>query len=184
MLETFASAGAEIALLNSGSLRLNQNVAAQTPLTRQIVEETFAYPVVMRLTELEGATVQAMLDRSVQDWSGGGHWLQVAGLAYRHDIDSNAALDAVVLTDEGPVALDPKRRYRVVLTDFLLDTSGNQDGYTMLGPDSIVEVEPNGSHLEVIVRDQLRAAGDQGIAPEVEGRICSSDRPEGPCLVP
>lgn len=183
MVETFAEDGAEIALLNSGSLRLNQNIAAGTSLTRQIVEETFAYPVVMRLTELDGATIQAMLERSVEDWSGGGHWLQVAGLAYRHDVDAGSARDAVVLGAEGPLALDPAHRYRVVLTDFLLDPSGNQDGYTMLSPELVIEAEANGSHLEDVVRTALAAAGDAGIAPEVEGRICSSDRPEQPCLL-
>src|SRR5690606_39264133 len=47
MLDTFADDGAEIAFVNSGSLRLNQDVRAGTAITRRIVEETFAYPAPM-----------------------------------------------------------------------------------------------------------------------------------------
>ena len=163
---------------------MNQDISPGTELTRQIVEETFAYSVDMRLIEIDGATLQAVLDRSVSDWSGGGHWLQIAGFAYRHDVEAGRALDPVLLGEGAPTPIDPARRYRVATTNYLLDASGNQDGYAMLSADMIVDSPRNGTKLETVVLDALAAAGDAGIAPVFEGRICSSDRPDQPCLVP
>jgi hypothetical protein len=66
----------------------------------------------------------------------------------------------------------------------LLDPSGGQDGYSMLSPDMALDSPRNGTDLKQVVLDALAAAGPAGIAPKIEGRICSSDRPDGPCLVP
>lgn len=184
MLEAFAADKAELALVNSGSLRLNQDISAGTKITRQIVEETFAYPMPMRLIEVDGATLQKVLNHSITDWTGSGHWLQIAGWAYRHDVAAHTATGAVWLSSKGPKPLEPKRRYRVVVNDFLLDPSGGQDGYTMLSAKMVLKSPRNGTDLKQVVLDTLAAAGAAGIGPQVEGRICSSDRPEGPCLVP
>lgn len=184
MRETFAADKAELAFVNSGSLRLNQDISAGTAITRQIVEETFAYPMPMRLIEVDGATLQAVLDHSIEKWTGAGHWLQISGWAYRHDVDAQRASDVVWLSEAGPQPLDPKRRYRVVTIDFLLDPNRGQDGYSMLSPDMAIDSPRNGTDLKQVVLDALAAAGPAGIAPKVEGRICSSDRPDGPCLVP
>lgn len=184
MLESFAEDGAELALINAGSLRLNQDIGAGTPITRQIVEETFAYATTMQLIEVDGATLQAVLDRAVENWRGSGHWLQIAGWAFRHDVEAGRARDPVWLSEEGPQALEPDRRYRVVVTDFLLDPDKGQDGYTMLSRAMIVPSSPAQADIKAVVIQALAAAGEAGIAPQVEGRICSSDRTEQPCLVP
>lgn len=182
MLDTYADDGAELAFVNSGSLRLNQDISAGTAITRQIVEETFAYPAPMQLIEVDGATLQAVLDHAVEDWTGSGHWLQIAGWAYRHDVTAGTASGVVWLSPDGAQALDPARKYRVVTTDYLLDPSGGQDGYTMLSQSMAVDSPHNGTDLEQVVLTTLEAAGEAGIGPEVEGRICSSDRPDAPCL--
>jgi 2',3'-cyclic-nucleotide 2'-phosphodiesterase (5'-nucleotidase family) len=184
MLETFAVDNAELAFVNSGSLRLNQDISAGTMITRQIIEETFAYPMPMKLIEVDGATLQKVLDHSISDWTGTGHWLQIAGWAYRHDVTAHTATGAVWLSPEGPKPLEPQRRYRVVVNEFLLDPDGGQDGYVMLSPNMVIDSPRNGTDLKQVVLDALTAAGPAGIGPIVEGRICSSDRPDGPCLVP
>ena len=184
MIETFAADKAELAFLNSGSLRLNQDIGAGTMITRQIIEETFAYPMPMQLIEVDGATLQNVLDHSISDWTGTGHWLQIAGWAYRHDVTAHTATSPVWLSPAGAKPLDPRRRYRVVVNEFLLDPDGGQDGYTMLSQKMIVNSPRNGTDLKQVVLDALAAAGSAGIGPQIEGRICSSDRPDGPCLVP
>ncbi|PRP96548.1 Trifunctional nucleotide phosphoesterase protein YfkN precursor [Enhygromyxa salina] len=180
MLATFPEA--DLAILNSGSLRLNQDIAAGTEITRRIVEETFAYPISMQLIEIDGATLQQVLDRSVENWSAAGHWLQIAGLAYRHDVGAQTATGAVLLPDRE--AIEPKRKYRVVATEFLLGITpgSDQDGYLMLKPSMKVEHANNGADLVERVVAALTAAGDAGIAPVFEGRICSSDRADQVCL--
>lgn len=184
MLASFAEDNAELAFLNSGSLRLNQDISAGTMITRQIIEETFAYPMPMKLIEVDGATLQQVLNHSISDWTGTGHWLQIAGWAYRHDVVAHTATNPVWLSPAGPQPLDPKRRYRVVVNEFLLDPDGGQDGYVMLSAAMVIDSPRNGTDLKQVVLDSLAAAGPAGIGPQVEGRICSSDRPDGPCLVP
>jgi 2',3'-cyclic-nucleotide 2'-phosphodiesterase (5'-nucleotidase family) len=182
----FADDKPDLAILNSGTLRLNQNVAAGTSLARQIVEETFAYPAPMYLIEIDGKTLQQVLDHAMTGWTGSGHWLQVAGIAFRHDVEAGTASNGVVLRGAATEAIDPKRNYRVVAPQFILDPSmGNQDGYTMLSMKQVVKkCKANGTDLKAKVLDALTAAGTAGISPQLVGRICSSDRPSAPCLVP
>ncbi|MFK7928453.1 MAG: bifunctional UDP-sugar hydrolase/5'-nucleotidase [Myxococcota bacterium] len=182
MVDSFPDAN--IAFINSGALRLNQNIPKNTPITRQIVEELLIYGGEMHHVQVSGATLRAVLERSVQDWTGQGHWLQVSGIAFEHAPDTNGVGRVVVLTPDGPVALDPKTMYDVVTVRFLLDKSmGNQDGYTMLSMDQVVEDPNNGKTLKDKVFAALEAAGSSGVGPVVDGRICNvgqSDR----CQVP
>jgi 5'-nucleotidase len=182
----FAADKPDLAILNSGTLRLNQNVAAGTSLTRQIVEETFAYPAPMYLIEIDGKTLQQVLDHAITGWTGSGHWLQVAGIAFRHDVQAGTASSVVLLRGAATEPIQPKRKYRVVAPQFVLDASmGNQDGYTMLSMKQVVKkAKANGTDLKAEVLDVLTAAGTAGISPQLVGRICSSDRPSGACLVP
>ena len=182
MLDTYRAEGAQVAFVNSGALRMNQDVAAGTPLSRRIVEEIFAYPAGMQLIEIDAATLRAVLDNSVSDWTGSGHWLQVGGVAFRHDIDAETATDITLLTADGPRPLGDDDTIRAVTVQYLLDpTIGDQDGYAMLAMTDVVETPKNGTDLKAVVLDALTAAGDAGIGPTVEGRICNTQRP-GPCL--
>lgn len=186
-LQAFAADKPDLALLNAGTLRLNQNIAPGTALTREIVEETFAYPAPLYLIEIDGKTLQAVLEQAVTTWTGSGHWLQVAGIAFRHDVEAGKVSNAVLVRPDGSTAaIEPKRKYRVVAPQFMLDaTMGNQDGYAMLSMQQVVKkAAGNGTDLKQIVMRELEAAGQAGIAPQLAGRICSSDRPSAPCLAP
>lgn len=179
MVETFAEHGAQIAIINSGALRLNQDISAGTPITRQILEEIFAYPTNMSLIEISGETLQAVANRSVEDWTAQGHWLQVSGMAFRHDSENNRALDLSVTDgDGGWVPVDPEARYKVVAVSYLLDPGmGDQDGYTMLSMSDVVENPLNGTDLKPLVGEAWRAIPEgQGFGPDRPGRVCH----EGP----
>jgi 2',3'-cyclic-nucleotide 2'-phosphodiesterase (5'-nucleotidase family) len=168
-----------VAFINSGSLRLNQDVPPG-PVTRGVVEELFAYPAPTVLLELDGATLERVLARSVEGWSGGGWWLQVAGLAFRHDTQAGTAGGVTLLGAGGPRPLDPGERILAVTQTYLVDpTMGDQDGYTMLHPQQVVATGPD---LKQRVLDALAASRDTGIAPAVDGRICNPQRDELPCL--
>ena len=121
-----------------------------------------------------------MLDRAVTGWDGNGWWLQVSGLAFRHDPQAGTATGVTLLTAGGPRPLDPHERILAVTQTFLVDPAmGDQDGYTMLNPQQVVAAGPD---LKQRVIDALGAAGTAGIAPAVEGRICNPIRDELPCL--
>ena len=179
-LAAYRDQGADLAFVNAGSIRLNQDVPAGTWVTRRHVEELFPYPGELELLEIDGATLQAVLDHAVSDWTGVGWWLQVAGLAFRHDPAAGTASDLTLLAADGPRPIRPDDRLRVVTGSYLVDPSGDQDGYTMLSPEQRVPGAP-GFDLKQLVVEALRAAGEAGIAPRVEGRICNPER-AGACL--
>lgn len=179
-LAAYRDHGAQLAFVNAGSIRLNQDVPAGTWVSRRHVEETFPYPGDLELLAIDGATLQRVLDHAVSDWTGVGWWLQVAGLAFRHDPSTGTAGDLTLLTADGARPIRPDDQLLVVTGAYLVDPSGDQDGYTMLSPEQRVPGAPQ-IDLKQLVVDALRVAGETGIAPEVEGRICNPQRP-GPCL--
>ncbi len=184
-LATFAKDGAQLAFLNAGTIRLNYNIAPGAVITRRNVEELFAYPAPLRLIEITGATLQRIVDRAISGWTGQGHWLQIAGFGYRHDPRSGKATDLTLL-GPSPRRIAPSDRLRAVVNTFLLDPTKGQDGYTMISPADIVDtLGPDlaaGPDLKQIVVDSFKQAGDAGIAPKIEGRICNTEQ-QGPCLV-
>jgi len=183
MLSVFADQGSQGAILNSGSLRLNQDISAGTPITTQIVQELMPYPTGLYLIELKGSELQQVLEHSVADWTGSGHWLQVAGIAFRHDPDAGTVTDLTLLTPQGPRPIRPDETLRLVSGSYILDASvGDQDGYgALLSMDRVVDVPANNTELKDIVRAGLEATRADGLAVALDGRICNPQRP-GPCL--
>lgn len=180
MLEAFAADGAQVAFLNAGTLRLNQDIPEDAPILRRHVEELFGYPAPLRLVAIDGATLQKVVDRSIQDWSGGGWWLQIAGFAFRHDPDTGRATDLTWLGGEkqGQPIL-PEEKVLAVTVAFLVDPSRGQDGYKMLAPTQVVKEGPD---LKELTMGRIVRAGSEGIAPRVQGRICNSRDRDAPCL--
>lgn len=178
-LAAFAAEGAQVAVANSGSLRLNENVPPGN-VTRRVIEGLFAYPAGLKLVRIDGATLQTMVDHSIEQWNAAGHFLQVAGFAFRHDTEKKTAKDLTLLAPDGPRPVDPAEQLLLVAPAYLLDEDGDQDGYKMLRAEMIVPTdEPVDLKQEVL--DALGSHRDDGIAPEVVGRICTTGR-EGPCL--
>ena len=54
------------------------------------------------------------------------------------------------------------------------------DGYNWLSSQPVVDLGPAPDLKDVVIQS-LQAELEEGIAPEVEGRICNTTR-EGPCL--
>jgi 2',3'-cyclic-nucleotide 2'-phosphodiesterase (5'-nucleotidase family) len=180
MVEGFSACGAQVAFINSGSLRLNQDLEAGTVLTRRQVEELFGYPSPLALVRLDGSTLQAVADHALRGWPGSGSWLQISGFAFRHDTAAKAARELTLIGADGAGrAVTPGEEILAVTSDFLINPdSGDQDGFLMLDPSRIVECPANGTELQALVVAALRRSEPAGIAPEREGRICqtASDR--------
>lgn len=180
MVETFAGCGARAAFINSGSLRLNQDLAAG-PVTRRHVEELFAYPTPLYLLKIDGATLKQVAGQATRGWPGSGSWLQIAGFAYVHDQEARTARQVTLLTPEGARAVRDDETVLAVVGDYLINPDiGDQDGYVMLDRSQVVDgCAANGQDLKEIVKAALKNAEPQGIAPQVEGRICQGA--DGPC---
>ncbi len=173
---TLAEHGAQIAIFNSGSFRLNQDLPPG-PITRRHLEEIFQYKAELRLLEITGAQLRQVLEHSISDWTGNGHWLQVSGLAFRHDSLNDRLADLTYLGPEGPKPVRPKETFLLALGDYI---AGGGDGYSLFPQLNQREYgEP--VDLKDLAMEALKRAGEAGISPAVEGRICNTRRP-GSCL--
>jgi 2',3'-cyclic-nucleotide 2'-phosphodiesterase (5'-nucleotidase family) len=172
MVEAFAGCGAQAAFVNSGSLRLNQDVPAG-PITRRTVEELFAYPAPLYLLRIDGRTLERVARQAIAGWPGSGNWLQISGFAFVHDTAAGKATDLRLLTPAGPRPVEPDEEILVVTNNYLIDpTIGDQDGFTMLTRAMVVEgCAANETDLKSGVVVGALAAATDGIAPPVEGRI-------------
>jgi 2',3'-cyclic-nucleotide 2'-phosphodiesterase (5'-nucleotidase family) len=177
MVKEMSACGAQVAFINSGSLRLNQDLPAGSRITRRHVEELFAYETPLRLIRIDGATLQKVVNHAVQYWPGSGSWLQISGFAYTHDTQGKKAGGLTLLTAQGPRPVRPDEEILAAVDDFLVNPEiGNQDGYDMLKPAQVVPgCAADGHDLKKVVETALRAANPQGIAPTAEGRICQPD---------
>ncbi len=176
---TSVSGGAQVAFVNSGALRLNQDVDPG-PVTRRNLEELFPYDTQLVMLRVSGAVLHAAIEHAVADWTGNGKFMQVSGFAFRHDPRTERVERVTLLTPSGPRPLDDDEMVTVVTSTFLVNPEQGQDGYTMLRPEQ--RVPGTASHsLREAVMTSLAAAGADGIAPQVEGRICNALF-GGPCL--
>ena len=183
MVEAFAGCGAQAAFINSGSLRLNQDLAPG-PVTRRNVEEIFAYATPLWLLKIDGATLKQVAAQATRGWPGSGSWLQISGFAYVHDQEARTARQVSLLTPQGSRPVRDDETVLVVTGDYLINPeAGDQDGYQMLSRDQVVAgCAANGQDLKKIIQTALAAAEPKGIAPQVEGRICQPSQPKGsPC---
>ena len=181
MVEAFAPCGAQVAFVNSGSLRLNQDIPAG-PITRRTVEELFAYPAPMHLLRIDGRTLERVAAHSIDGWPGAGNWLQISGFAFTHDTVRRTVSGVELETAGGRRPVRPDEEILAVTLGYLFDTGGDRDGYTMLDPSLVVRDCPvNGRDLkgEVVIPALRASAGATGgaIAPRVAGRILQQPAP-------
>ncbi len=171
MVEAFKECGAQVAFVNSGSLRLNQDIPAG-PITRRTTEELFAYAAPLSLLRLKGSTLQQVAAHSIYGWPGSGNWLQISGFSFTHDTANRKVSDVQLLTPNGPRAVQPDEEILAVTLKYLFDPTGDRDGYTFLDPSQVVQTcAINGRDLKSQIVIPALQAATAGIAPELDGRI-------------
>ena len=175
-LKVFASQGAQVAFINAGALRLNQDIPDESLITRRDIEHMFAYPNTLKLLRIKGSTLQEIVSHAVEDWTGRGYWLQISGFAFRHNPETQKADSLTLLTPDGPRPIQPDEELLAVTNSFLAEGG---DGYHWLPSEEVMDVEESPDLKEVVIKNLL-AELEEGIAPEVEGRICNTTR-GGPC---
>lgn len=106
--------GAQVALVNAGGVRAP---LAAGPVTYANVYRVFPFDNQLAWADLTGAELQqVMTDYLSREHAG---FMAVSGIRYR--IRCGRPLRLTRLTDAQGKPLDPKRRYRVALSDFLLE---------------------------------------------------------------
>ncbi len=98
MLE--ASPEADVAFINGGALRLNQDLPPGPIRVRDLLE-LVAYPenriVQIELSEVE---LQKVINRGLEEWTGAGHFLHVSGFRFRHGPKGDGSDDRVLTNFE------------------------------------------------------------------------------------
>jgi 5'-nucleotidase len=143
--------GADVALLNGGAIRGNRVIPAG-PLSLRDVAALLPFGNIVALLEVDGAALQVTLEHSVEALpQPSGRFLQTAGLAYVLDA-ARPPGSRLVSVSVGGEALDPRRRYRVAVPDFL---ARGGDGYTALAEATSVVPGIDGPGLIEIVAKAL-----------------------------
>jgi 2',3'-cyclic-nucleotide 2'-phosphodiesterase (5'-nucleotidase family) len=182
-LAAFTDQKAQGAIINAGSLRLNQNIP-QGPILRRDLEELIQYDNKLRLIEVNGTTLRDIARNAIDGWPGNGRWLQVSGLLFHVD-PRNPFGSRLELRDQNGSSreIKPDEKVRIVVTDFMLDEKGNQDGYKMLRATQVVAESPDKKLMDIL-REALKPSkepGSNGINPGRTGSIHFVPGVETPC---
>lgn len=174
MRQAFINDEAQIAFINGGALRLNQDLPAGTTITRRHFETLLPFPSKLVLIELDASTLEAAVNHAVSDWTGNGHWMQVSGFGFTFDPSAGKVSSLSLLSEAGRGPLPPGEKVRAVTLEYL--AQGN-DGFTMLNPSMIVA---EGEDLKDLLMARVQKAEPDGIAPKVSGRICNTQQQSCP----
>ena len=175
-LAAFKDCGADMAAINSGSIRLNQNIAAGSPITSGHLEAMFAYPSPLSLIRISGKTLKKMLEHDIDKWTANGHWLLISGFRFTHDPEHQQFHD---LRHANGQPITDDEELLLVVPEYLISPKSDHDGYSMIDASMKVPCPANGTQLKALLIDRLRAH-PEGIAPETDGRICNTLRSRCP----
>ena len=152
--------GADLALLNAGSLRASID---QGPITLEEVFNAMPYENELVKVDLRGDEIIQVLRRAVmstrQEEDGG--FLHVSGLRFK--VKGKTPVDILA----GGKPLEPGSSYVVAITDFM--ASGG-DGYDLLKTKA---AQKTGSPLRELIVDSIRQRGE--VSARKEGRIVRFD---------
>ncbi len=174
--------GAQIGLLNGGSIRSNTTYGPGTLTKRDVLSILpFENPIVK--VEVTGAQVRAALEHGVarvREEPEAGRFPQVSGLRFSYDASRPAGARVTSVTVTGGAGgggngepLDDKKTYTLAANTYVL---GGGDGYTMFaGVRFLIEAE-NAQVEPAVVMNLISAAKE--IAPVTDGRIKREDQPK------
>jgi 2',3'-cyclic-nucleotide 2'-phosphodiesterase (5'-nucleotidase family) len=177
VLHEFVSCGADIVMLNSGSIRLNQNIPAGSNITIKHLEEMFPYPSDLRLIEFNASLLPSILAHSISSWTANGHWLQIAGFAYIHNPEKQTA-EHIHLKGQNESANQQKLKQqtiRAVVPYYLISDTTDHDGYVMLNEDMQVPCDASGKGVKDIFTELLKLT-PEGLNSQRDYRICNTIR--------
>jgi 5'-nucleotidase len=167
-----SATGAEVALLNGGSIRSNTTYGPGTLTKRNVISILpFENPIVK--VEVTGALIRKALEhgvsRIVEDKEEG-RFPQVSGLEFSFD-GRRAPGSRVVEIKVNGVLIDDKRTYTLATNTYLL---GGGDGYNMFGGVRYLISAEEGQVEPAVVMNAISSV--DAIAPKTEGRIKRLDQ--------
>ncbi len=159
------STGAEIAILNAGSIRSNR-VYPPGDLKRRDLIAMHPFGGIACAVEVSGEAIAAALENGFSRLGeSAGRFPQVAGIEVTVDAERPAG-ERLAAATVGGRPLDPQGSYTVAIADYMLEGG---DGYSMF-EDADVLIGPEAGDMLVTVLEREIREG-QPLAPRVEGRI-------------
>jgi 5'-nucleotidase len=165
VLEKVKTAGADIAIVNSGGIRVS---VSPGDITREKLMEVLPYENYLILVDITGEQLLAALENGVsQAEEFKGRFPQVAGIRFTWNSANepgNRIVSVEVQTESGYVPLDETAVYRVVVNDYLY--SGG-DGFTIFQQGSNY-INAGFTYFEIMLDYFMN---NSPVAPETEGGL-------------
>ncbi|HEX8435210.1 bifunctional UDP-sugar hydrolase/5'-nucleotidase [Archangium sp.] len=161
------AAGAEVALINGGSIR-SDSVVRPGPLTRRDVLAIHPFPGSVVSIEVTGSVLRQALEHGVSrsaEETGPGRFPQISGMQYAFDVCRPVG-DRIVRVTVNGQPLDPKRTYTLATNSYM---AAGGDGYTMFKDTKYRVPADKGRPTQDVLRDAFASA--ESIAPATDGRI-------------
>ncbi|NND72888.1 MAG: bifunctional metallophosphatase/5'-nucleotidase [Rhodothermales bacterium] len=163
-----------VSFVNSGSLRLNQNILKNGLVNRQHIEELIQYDGPLFLIKISPDQLVEALGHSAECRISGA-WLQMSGIRYTAHPNAGRATDVVV--DGQPIGTED---IYAVTVQFVADPDffGNQDGYTFR-KENIVGILKDSDGSEIMLKELIYQGidslpvrdGFRDMNPQLDGRI-------------
>jgi 5'-nucleotidase len=167
-----ASAGADVALLNGGSVRSNTTYGPGT-ITKRDVRSVLPFENPIVKVEVNGTTLRAALEHGVSrivEEAEAGLFPQVSGLRFAFDGARSPGSRVVDVTVNGQ-PLDNAKTYTLATSMYILNGG---DGYTMFRNVRYLIKPEEGPVDFAILADAIAAKGT--ISPQTDGRIRRLDQ--------
>ena len=172
-----ASTGAEVGLMNGGSIRADEIINAGA-LTRRDVLSILPFKNKVVKVEVSGAILRTVLEhgvaRSAED-AEPGRFPQVSGMRFTFDGRRPPGSRIVDLTINGK-PLDEKKTYTLAASDYIAIDGG--DGYAMLKTARVLIPRERGQFDSDVL--QAAIAAKKVVAPKTDGRIKRLDQNQKP----
>ena len=172
-----ASTGADVALMNGGSIRADEIISAGS-LTRRDVLSILPFKNKVVKVEVSGATLREVLEhgvaRSAED-AEPGRFPQVSGIRFTFDGRHAPGSRIVDLSINGK-PLDEKKTYTLAASDYVAIDGG--DGYAMLKAARLLIPRERAQFDADILQAAIVAR--KIVAPQTDGRIKRLDQNQKP----
>lgn len=158
--------GADLAIVNGGSIRGDTQYEAGRTLTRMDLRRELPFSDKVVVVEMSGADLREALENCV--WfagKGDGRFCHISGARIVGRLDAVPGNKLTQITI-GTAPLDPEKTYRVAVSTYL---ASGKDGYTAIGRGKRVTTEDEGRLAVEIVKSAIERAGT--ISPTIEGRV-------------
>ena len=145
-------AGADGALLNSGSIRVD-DVITPGPISQYDVIRILPFGGPVLAVEMQGELLARVLDQGERN-KGGGGYLQMANI-------EKDGTGAWLVAEE---ALDPTHTYKLAVADYLV--SGNEQGFGFLNPENpLLRILGEGRDVRLALIEELKRRFGSGELP-------------------